>query len=62
MLTLTHSKPSSSVGAVLIIGRMPERNIYVNNEQPVLLKLSVVYSGTSFVSSEWKIAWPSKSI
>ena len=62
MFTLTHSTPSSSAGAVLIIGRMPERNIYVNNQQPASLKLSVVYLGTSFVSSEWKIAWPSKSI
>jgi len=62
MLTLTHSTPSSSVGAVLIIGRMPERNIYVNNQQPASLKQSIVHSGTSLVSSEWKIAWPSKNI
>jgi hypothetical protein len=62
VLTLTHSTPSSIVGAVLIIGRMPERNIYVNNQQPTSLKLSVVHSGTSLVSSEWKIAWPIKNI
>jgi len=41
---------------------MPERNTYVNNQQPASLKQSVVHSGTSLVSSEWKNAWLNKNV